>query len=124
MANGRISGNLLLKVVIRESSLVMKYITSYIRSSLASLDIYMKSIKDNAPAFNTYVKNLLQSLSKRGETTHDLLINLAKGYKACTDKKFVKYIANVIERDNDDSASILNLNVLMVKAAKIHKSLM
>ena len=93
MVNGHISGNLLLKVVFRESCLDMKYTISHIRSSLISLDTYMKSIKYDVPAFNTYIKSLLRLLNVRGEKTYNLLNNLAKEYKACAYKKFVKYIA-------------------------------
>ena len=80
MINGHLSGNLLLKVVLRESGLDAKYTTTHVRSSLASLDAHMKSINDEISKFNACVQDLLRYLSERGETTHDLLINLAKGY--------------------------------------------
>jgi hypothetical protein len=36
----------------------------------------------------------LEALNARGETTSDLLTNLFKGYAACSDKTFVRYIAD------------------------------
>ena len=80
MIDGRLLGNLLLKVVLRESGLDTKHTTSHIWSSLASLDVCIKMIKDNIPKFNTYDKGLLYSLNECRETTYNLLVNLAKSY--------------------------------------------
>lgn len=91
--NGLPSGNLLLKVIIRESHLDTNATVSTIRTKLSNLDTYMLTIGGDITKFNTYVKGLVESLSARGEITTDLLINLFKGYLAVEDKSFNLYVA-------------------------------
>jgi hypothetical protein len=86
------SGNLLLKVIIRESHIDTNATTSNIRTKLSSLDTYIHTIGQDITKFNGYVKLLIDSLQARGETTQDLLTNLFKGYAVCSDKEFVSYI--------------------------------
>jgi hypothetical protein len=90
--NGFPSGNLLLKVIVRESHLDTNATISTIRTKLSNLDTYMLSIGGDITKFNTYVKGLVESLNARGETTTDLLINLFKGYLAVEDKSFNLYV--------------------------------
>jgi len=42
--------------------------------------------------FNSYVKDLLDSLSARGQVTQDLLAFVLKAYKKVLDKDFYNYI--------------------------------
>jgi len=42
--------------------------------------------------FNEYVQDLMDSLTARGETTHDILANLFKAYKSVKDHDFTPYI--------------------------------
>jgi hypothetical protein len=86
------SGNLLLKVIIRESHLDTNATISTIRTKLSNLDSYMLSIGGDIEKFNTYVKGLEESLTARGQITTDLLINLFKGYLAVEDKSFHLYV--------------------------------
>jgi hypothetical protein len=90
--NGYKSGNLLLKIIIRESHINTNATTSNIRTKLSSLDSYVLMIGQDITKFNGYVKLLIRSLQARGETTQDLLTNLFKGYAVCSDKEFVDYI--------------------------------
>ena len=87
------SGNLLLKVLVRESHLDTNATTSWIRTQLSSLDEYMMIIGSNIGKFNFHVQTLMGSLTARGETSTDLLTNLFKGYAKCSDKPFVAYMA-------------------------------
>jgi hypothetical protein len=87
------SGACLLKVVIRESHLDSNATTKFIRESLSSLDTYMVKIDSDIEKFNDYVRDLVDSLSARGQTTEDLLANLFKGYAAASDRQFVDYMA-------------------------------
>jgi len=66
--------------------------TKYLRDNLNSLNEYIVSIDCDIVKFNQYVNLQLDGLTARGETTHDLLNNLFKAYKAASDKKFVEYI--------------------------------
>lgn len=92
------SGNLLLKVIIRESHLDTNATTQSIRTKLSNLDRYIVTIGNDITKFNGYVKSLVQSLAARGERTEDLLSNLFKGYQAVADKTFLKYIGGKQEK--------------------------
>ena len=92
------SGNLLLKVIIRESHLDTNATTQSIRTKLSNLDVYINTINSDITRFNGYVKGLVLSLSARGQRTEDLLSNLFKGYLAASDKVFVKYISGKMEK--------------------------
>jgi hypothetical protein len=54
--------------------------------------------KHNIIQFNEHVHDLINSLSTRGETSSDIIVNLLRGYMACADKKFIEYIEKC--RDN------------------------
>jgi hypothetical protein len=94
----RTSGNLLLKIIVRESHLDTNATTASIRKKLSSLDVYILTINSDITKFNVHVSLLIDSLAARGETTQDLLTNLFKGYQAATDKTFVEYIGRKLER--------------------------
>lgn len=99
------SGNLLLKVVIRESHLDTNATTASIRNKLSNLDTYINTIGNDVLKFNSYVKGLLLSLKARGEKTEDLLTNLFKAYKSVSDQSFIKYIERKLE-DYEDGYDI------------------
>jgi len=111
--NGMPSGNLLLKIIIRESHLDTNATISTIRTNLSNLDNYMLTIGGDITKFNTYVKELVESLTARGETTTDLLINLFKGYLAVEDKTFHHYVLRKQEEYNEGGTmtedSLMNL---------------
>ena len=92
------SGNLLLKVIIRESHLDTNATTQSIQTKLSNLDRYIVTIGNDITKFNGYVKGLVQSLTARGERTEDLLSNLFKGYQAVSDRNFIKYVNNKQEK--------------------------
>lgn len=112
--NGHVSGNLLLKVLIRESHLDTNATASQIRIELASLDKYMPTIGSDIGKFNEHVNHLVEGLTARGQITTDLVTNLYKGYAAASDAPFVDYIARKQEEyeeggttDNDKHAQEL-----------------
>jgi hypothetical protein len=111
--NGLPSGNLLLKVIVRESHLDTNAMISTIRTKLSNLDTYMLSIGGDITKFNTYVKGLVESLNARGETTTDLLINLFKGYLAVEDRLFNLYVLRKQEEYDEGGTqtedSLMNL---------------
>ena len=92
------SGNLLLKVIIRESHLDTNATTQSIRMKLSNLDEYIVKIDSDITKFNGYVKLLVNNLAARGKRTEDLLTQLFKGYLSASDKIFVKYINEKMER--------------------------
>jgi hypothetical protein len=87
---GEPSGNLLLRVIIRESSLDSNATATVIRMKLSTLEHYMPTVKINIKVFNTYVKLQLKMLTARGETTNDLLVHLFAAYQKASDKNFSK----------------------------------
>ena len=76
--NGRESGILLLKIIIRESHLDTNTTTNSIRTQLSNLDEYITTIGCDIIKFNEHVKRLLEQLNARGGETQDLLTNLFK----------------------------------------------
>jgi hypothetical protein len=112
--NGKPSGNLLLKVIIRESHLDTNATISTIRTNLSNLDTYMLKIGGDITKFNTYVKELIESLHARGEVTTDLLINLFKGYLAVEDKNFNSYILK--KKENYEEGGSQSEDSLMLLA--------
>ena len=115
------SGNLLLKVIVRESHLDTNATTGTIRTKLSSLDEYIVTIGSDITKFNGYVRLLVDSLAARGETTQDLLTNLFKGYLAATDKVFVKYIRRKLE--NYQEGTNTQPGDLMLQASNKYKLL-
>jgi len=81
-----------LKVIIREAQIDTRATVLHLRGKLSSLDTYISTISFDIVKFNEYVKDLMDSLTARGETTHDLLANLFKAYKSVKDCDFTTYI--------------------------------
>ena len=85
-------GTLLLKVVVMVAHVDTRATVTQVRTKLSSLDKTMKDMDSDIEKFNDHVLTLATKLQSRGEATHDLLVNLFKGYKACKDAEFVDYI--------------------------------
>ena len=120
--NGLGSGNLLLKIIVRESHLDTNATSASIRTKLTDLDRYLPTIGHDITKFNTYVKLLIDGLRSRGETSHDLLVNLFKGYMACSDREFVAYIKR--KQDAFEEGTPIQVDNLMKNAADKYKTLL
>ena len=110
--NGRKSGILLLKVIIRESYVDTNATVMSIRKKFLELDTYLISVNYDIHKLNTHVMMLLEGLTARGATTTDLLPNLFKAYSTVKDKDFAKYITNK-EDDYEEGSSDLTPIELM-----------
>ena len=119
--NGMGSGNLLLKIIVRESHLDTNATSASIRTKLTDLDRYLPTIGHDITKFNTYVKLLIDGLHSRGETSHDLLVNLFKGYMAWSDREFVAYIKR--KQDSFEEGTPIQVDHLMKNAADKYKTL-
>jgi hypothetical protein len=119
--NGLPSGALLLKVIIRESHIDTRATVRHIRAKLASMSTYLPTVNYNITDFNRYVRELLDSLHARGETTQDLLANLFEAYKTAADKDFVSYI-KMKENDYDEGKEV-DPYVLMHQAQNKYKAM-
>ena len=116
------SGPALLKVIIRESHVDTNATTNGIRNKLSKLDECIHAIGHDIGKFNDCVRTLVEALAARGETTEDLLVNLFKGYKECSDKQFVAYIKRKSD-DHDEGNDELLAEELMTNADNKHKML-
>ncbi len=67
-----------LKILIREANVDTRSTVMHIRAKLSALDSYILTIGCNITNFNAYIKDLINSLTARGETTNNLLANLFK----------------------------------------------
>ena len=116
------SGNLLLKIIVRESHLDTNATSTSIRTKLTELDTYLPTIGHDITKFNTYVKLLVDGLRSRGETTTDLLTNLFKGYLSCSDRDFCDYITR--KQDAWEEGTDIQPDRLMKQAADKYKTLL
>ena len=89
------SGNLILKIIIRECHLDTNATIAGIRNRLSSLDSYISTVDYDIRKFNMYVKSLIRQLGSRGQRSNDLLINLFEGYISAADKRFITYIDKI-----------------------------
>jgi len=120
--DNHVSGNLLLKIVVRESHLDTNATTSTIRTKLSELDSYLPTIGSDISKFNQYVALLLAALKSRGEKTEDLLTNLFKGYLAASDKVFVEYIRR--KQESYEDGENITAPHLMTQADNKYKTLL
>jgi len=93
----------------------------HIRANLGVLDSYIVKIRCNITKFNAYVKDLINSLTARGETMQDLLANLFKAYKAVTDCEFVTYIHK--KEENFEEGVNIDTDTLMLQADNKFKTM-
>ena len=77
-----------------------------VQAALSSLDHYMTSVNSNIKKFNQHIDKQVKVLACQGEETHDLVINLFKGYRATKDRQFVSYITN-LEWEYSDGTEIM-----------------
>ena len=116
------SGNLLLKIIIRERHLDTNTTSASIRKKLANLDRYLPTIGHDITKFNNYVKLLVDGLQSRGEVTNDLLIKIYQGYSACTDKEFIDYIRR--KEDSFEEGAVITPDQQMKYTDEKYKSLL
>ena len=120
--NGRESGILLLKIIIRESHLDTNVTTNSIRTQLSNLDEYITTIGCDIIKFNEHVKRLIEQLKARGGETHDLLTNLFKAYTAVKDARFVDYANEKLSRYEEGEQ--MEADQLMTLTANKYKNMM
>jgi hypothetical protein len=117
------SGPLLLKLIISQAHVDSRATVSFIRTSLTQLDAKMTELDSDVESFNFYVKAQIKSLSARGETSSDLLINLFKGYKAADDVEFLDFIRrkeNAYEEGDDiNTNNLMADSLIKFKARKL-----
>jgi len=109
-------------VIIRESTVDTPATIRNIRTQLSSLDQYMIHFQDdNIETFNQHVRTLVKNLNSRGQETHDLLVNLFKGYLSAKDYQFNRYIQQ--KQDDYDEGKTMDPEKLMTLAYNKYKVL-
>ena len=84
------------------------------------MDEYIGTVDSNIKKFNTHVKSLTRDLERRRQQSTDVLTNLFKGYKAASDKVFVKYIMR--KEEEYEEGSTMTADSLMNLAANKYKN--
>ena len=120
--NGRESGILLLKIIIRESHLDTNATTNLIRTQLSNLDEYITTIGCDIIKFNKHVKRLLEQLNACGGETHDLLTNLFKAYISVKDACFMDYVTEKLSRYEEGEP--MEADQLITLTANKYKNMM
>lgn len=104
-----------LKVLLMKAEVDTRATAAHIRENLTMLDSYMVEVeKQDVMIFNEYVKDQISTLTSRNETSSDIIVNLFKGYKACTDHDFADYIRDI--RNRYEEGEDLNYQSIMQKA--------
>ena len=115
-------GILLLKVIIRVSAIDTNATVMSIRSQLGNINTYIATVNYDITKTNERVNTLLEALSTRGETTHDMLSNLFRAYRTVKDKQFLRYIEQK-ESDYEEGTLELTPTKLMLMAENKFKTL-
>ena len=89
---------------------------------MTNLDRYLPTIGQDITKFNTYMKLLTDGLRSRGEVTNDLLIDLFKGYSACSDREFIEYIKR--KEDSFEEGKKITPDQLMRYSDEKYKTLL
>jgi len=71
---------LYLRILILRVTFDSRSTVSYIQRTLSELDDYMTSVENNETTFNEFVRLQLDTLTARGESSSDVMVNLFKGY--------------------------------------------
>ena len=91
----------LFKLMIQKSVIDKRATSTHLRENLTNLDAYMSTVNSDIENFNQYVQVNVDGLKARGESTHNLIINLFKAYQVASDGKFVRYIKTKRDQYND-----------------------
>ena len=115
------SGPLLLKLIIQESHVDTRATVRFIRERLTNLGEYLVTCGSDIEKFNKYVRELLQALGARGETSNDILPNLFKGYLKAPDEEFRTFITR--KRDEyDEGTLVIDAETLMTLAGNKYRA--
>lgn len=114
--NGVKIAALLYKSIMSTASIDTSATVALTRTRLVSLDdLMINECNSNIQKFNVKVAELRQVLTRYGQQSEDLLINLFRGYNAAQDKYFQKYISD-LEQDHLFGEADIDAETLMAKA--------
>ena len=114
-ANDTPCGIAYLKLALTKAEVDARATATHVRTNLTMLITYMTEVaQQDILKFNTYVNEQMDTLTSRGEDSSDILVNVFKGYDACTDPVFHKYIVDM--KDRWEEGGDLTYEELMRKA--------
>ena len=90
--NGRSSGELFLRIIIREVHTDTPATLTNIYRQITDLPNYMKLVSNDITKFNQHVEELEAQLRARGATSTELLTTLFYSYSTVQDEVFTRYI--------------------------------
>ena len=108
---GHVSGALLMKVIIRQSSVDTNATTRHIRMKFTRLDSTFAKMNYDVEQLNLYVLTWLEGLAARGGTTTDLSTHLFKAYKTSPNADLVDYVKD--KQNAFDEGANVTANELM-----------
>src|SRR5210317_1327767 len=112
---GYLSGELLLRTIIREAHTDTNATLKMIFVKIRLLPEYLTKFKGDISKFNLYVEGLIKSLEKQGATSTELLGTLFTSYQeSIQDQVFVRYIETI--ENNHDSGQEITTRDLMNRA--------
>ena len=112
-----VSGSLLLKVIIRQSSVDTNATTRHIRMKFTRLDTTFAKMNYDVEQLNLYVLTWLEGLAARGGTTTDLSTHLFKAYKTSPNPDLVQYVKDK-QNDFDEGATITANDLMQMVGVK------
>jgi hypothetical protein len=114
------SGMLYFKLLMNKADVNSRAKAAHIRDNLNSLGVYMTSTAEyNISKFNDYVNTQTTALAARGETTHDLLNNLFKGYAKVGYEEF-RDVIKIARRDWETGRDNCSPEILMALALETY----
>lgn len=122
--NGIVSALLLVKILIRETSVDSNVTCRIARDNLRDSYLFFKSFGFDVHKLHSHVHSKLLQLSQRGETTLDLHSFLVKAYEQSPDPKFRAWLARYLEDyDNALDNTAWTPEALMIKAGHKYQAL-
>lgn len=105
MANGNVfpEGMLYLKAITQTAQVDTMATVNKLSKQITSLDELMVASDNNVDQFNLEVNSILTGLAAREVPIDDrqMVVNLFKGYKACSDKTFGRYVESLYDGYDD-----------------------
>lgn len=115
------SGICYLKVLLLKAEVNSRAFAAHTRNQLSQLDKYIiKDAKYDIGQFNDHVRDLLQQLSSRGETSTDAMFHVFRAYEECKDEPFLRYIERI--KHSYEDGGELTIQTLMTNAEGQYKT--
>ena len=116
MVNGDISGIMMMKHILSESSVDSSIDPEVLRVQLSKADQKFLELDENVKVFNDWVKLIVNQLRQRGTASTDLLAHLFTAYLSSSNDEFRDYIIRQRDQMRDGTGPPLTYQLLMRRA--------